>query len=365
MALTREQRSVLATFLDEAEDERASPREVKALVEAGLVESNLRDLPYGDRDSVGPLQQRPSQGWGPPSESVAKDAEQFLDAAQKINRGGFKGSAGQLAQAVQRSAFPARYDQRGEQAESLIRQMAGGLDLRGKNGSSRGSTGSGGDGGGGSLVELVSQRAPFDPGTGPAIAMPEPESRRLAPVSAPQLPEFAAKLALPEGYQPPQGTTPQPEQDSLSAQLAVLMQGQSLPDMPAPEALVKPGDGGARPSSGAGGRKQPHGLVPAVQSFDAIAADLGVPITAKQEPGHATGGDHDPAVKGATARDYGGGEAARRRLFDRITRELGVDDAEYKGPDINITRDGIRYQIISRDHGSGPHLHVGLRKVSR
>jgi hypothetical protein len=26
-----------------------------------------------------------------------------------------------------------------------------------------------------------------------------------------------------------------------------------------------------------------------------------------------------------------------------------------------VVVDGLRYQIISRDHGSGPHLHVGVR----
>ncbi len=30
-------------------------------------ESKLRNLNYGDRDSLGLFQQRPSQGWGPPA----------------------------------------------------------------------------------------------------------------------------------------------------------------------------------------------------------------------------------------------------------------------------------------------------------
>lgn len=104
-------------------------------------------------------------------------------------------------------------------------------------------------------------------------------------------------------------------------------------------------------------------LVKAVKSFDRLAGRIGVPITAKQEPGHQPGGDHDPAVKGATARDFGGSEELRLRLFRQITRRLGVRNAQYKGQDINVTRNGIRYQIISRDHGTGPHLHVGMRYV--
>lgn len=131
MAFTSEQRRVAQRAYAEARRLGASPREAKALIAAGLVESNLqhdryRNVGSGDRDSVGFLQQRPSMGWGPPGESIEQDTRQFLAAAKKINRGGFNGSAGQLAQAVQRSAFPARYDQRGAEAERLLRSFSGG-----------------------------------------------------------------------------------------------------------------------------------------------------------------------------------------------------------------------------------------------
>jgi len=44
---------------------RAMPvRAVTIAYAAALQESDLADLPYGDRDSVGIFQQRPSQGWG-------------------------------------------------------------------------------------------------------------------------------------------------------------------------------------------------------------------------------------------------------------------------------------------------------------
>ena len=33
-------------------------------------ESGLRNLDYGDRDSLGAFQQRPSQGWGTPAEGA-------------------------------------------------------------------------------------------------------------------------------------------------------------------------------------------------------------------------------------------------------------------------------------------------------
>jgi hypothetical protein len=123
--LSSEQRQVVQTALGRARRRGASPRVTKALLLALGVESNYRDLPYGDRDSVGALQQRPSAGWGPASESLATDVDQFLDRAIPANRRA-QGSAGQLAQAVQRSAFPDRYDARSSEAEAILRRFGGG-----------------------------------------------------------------------------------------------------------------------------------------------------------------------------------------------------------------------------------------------
>lgn len=83
--------------------------QVVALATA-LQESGLRNLEYGDRDSLGLFQQRPSQGWG--------TAEQILDpvhASTKFYEGlkkvsGWESlSVAQAAQAVQRSGFPDAY----------------------------------------------------------------------------------------------------------------------------------------------------------------------------------------------------------------------------------------------------------------
>ncbi len=85
----------------------ASFKVALALIEAGIVESGLQNLPYGDRDSLGFLQQRPSQGWLHPM-NISYAAWDFLRRAIPIQ--GRYGTAGMLAQAVQRSAFPGRYD---------------------------------------------------------------------------------------------------------------------------------------------------------------------------------------------------------------------------------------------------------------
>jgi hypothetical protein len=108
----------------------ASPREAKALFEAGITESNLRNLNYGDRDSKGPLQQRASTGWRHATQPYLA-ALDFLNQAQPLNRKGFRGSAGQLAQAVQRSAFPGRYDQHGSEAARFLAGVQTGSPSRG------------------------------------------------------------------------------------------------------------------------------------------------------------------------------------------------------------------------------------------
>ena len=117
-SLTSEQRQVLAAFKQEARRQGASPKEIKALIEAGLVESGLRNLPYGDRDSIGSLQER--SHYGPTSRRLNPTlaARRFLTEAKGANRPGT--SAGQLAQSVQRSAFPGRYDQQSGQAAELL-----------------------------------------------------------------------------------------------------------------------------------------------------------------------------------------------------------------------------------------------------
>lgn len=124
MALTPEQRANIRKALATGQRLGASRKQLKALVEAMGVESNYRHLSGGDRDSVGVLQQRPSQGWGPAGESVEQDVKQFLAAAGKVNAKGM--TAGQLAQAVQRSAYPDRYDQRSSEADQILRRFNGG-----------------------------------------------------------------------------------------------------------------------------------------------------------------------------------------------------------------------------------------------
>jgi phage-related protein len=94
----------------------ADARVMLALFEAGFVESGFRNLQTAtDHDSLGFLQQRPSAGWPSPL-NVATATHSFVSRAMAAEHS-VGGSAGALAQAVQVSAFPARYDQ--EQAVAL------------------------------------------------------------------------------------------------------------------------------------------------------------------------------------------------------------------------------------------------------
>lgn len=93
----------------------------------GLVESGLRNVNYGDRDSLGVFQQRPSMGWGSPSQVRNPEyaAKKFFSELKKVWNDGR--SIGQNVQAVQRSAFPDRYDQRLGDARQILRALGNDL----------------------------------------------------------------------------------------------------------------------------------------------------------------------------------------------------------------------------------------------
>ena len=59
---------------------------VTVALAAALQESKLYNVNYGDRDSVGIFQQRPSQGWGTPAQLIdpAYAANAFYSHLEKI-----------------------------------------------------------------------------------------------------------------------------------------------------------------------------------------------------------------------------------------------------------------------------------------
>lgn len=109
-SLTPEQAANATTIAAEARRQGLSHHAVSVGIAAALQESHLRNLHYGDRDSLGLFQQRPSQGWGAPADLVRPSyaAAAFFRGLQKVH-GWEHLEIYQAAQRVQRSADPAAY----------------------------------------------------------------------------------------------------------------------------------------------------------------------------------------------------------------------------------------------------------------
>ncbi|WP_019819440.1 C40 family peptidase [Saccharomonospora saliphila] len=102
--------------------DRSLPRRAAVIaVSTALVESDLRNVAYGDRDSLGLFQQRPSQGWGTRDEVLNPSyaAGAFYDRLVTVP-GWRTLPPGRAAQAVQRSAFPDRYAPQEAPAAQLV-----------------------------------------------------------------------------------------------------------------------------------------------------------------------------------------------------------------------------------------------------
>jgi hypothetical protein len=101
-------------------------RAVVVALATAMQESKLENIDYGDRDSVGLFQQRPSQGWGTVEQILDPRyaAERFYSALVRI--GGWEElRVTDAAQAVQRSAFPEAYQQWAGEADVLATALLG------------------------------------------------------------------------------------------------------------------------------------------------------------------------------------------------------------------------------------------------
>ncbi|MEU2868690.1 NlpC/P60 family protein [Streptomyces olivoreticuli] len=98
-----------------------------------MQESRLRNLDYGDLDSLGLFQQRPSAGWGTPAQvrDPVYASTKFYKALLEVH-GWEQMTVTQAAQAVQRSAFPDAYAQWEPLARALQSAIAKTLPDGGK-----------------------------------------------------------------------------------------------------------------------------------------------------------------------------------------------------------------------------------------
>lgn len=108
--LNAEQLKNAATIIGVGKGMGANTNDLIVSIMTAMQESTLRNLHYGDRDSLGLFQQRPSQGWGTPEQILNPSyaARKFFEHLLAM-KGRGKLSLTQQAQAVQRSGFPEAY----------------------------------------------------------------------------------------------------------------------------------------------------------------------------------------------------------------------------------------------------------------
>jgi len=102
------------------------PRAATIAIATAMQESKVRNVKFGDRDSLGLFQQRPSQGWGTAEQILDPEysTNKFYDALEKI-KGYSSMDIAQAAQKVQRSAAGDAYAQHEAQARVTASVLSG------------------------------------------------------------------------------------------------------------------------------------------------------------------------------------------------------------------------------------------------
>jgi hypothetical protein len=120
VTVSAEQARHATTIARVARDRGLPDRAVVIALATAQQESGLRNLDYGDRDSLGLFQQRPSQGWGTPAQvqDPVYAAGKFYDGLVQVP-GWETGRLTDVAQEVQRSGFPEAYQKHEAMAQEL------------------------------------------------------------------------------------------------------------------------------------------------------------------------------------------------------------------------------------------------------
>jgi hypothetical protein len=131
----QEQLANAATIIEVGRSRGVPPQGWVVALAAAMQESSLRNLPYGDRDSAGLFQMRPSMGWGTLGQvtdptyaanafyggpDVPPDNPGLLDVDGWQQMG-----VGEAAQAVERSAYPDAYKRWADDAARLVAELSG------------------------------------------------------------------------------------------------------------------------------------------------------------------------------------------------------------------------------------------------
>jgi hypothetical protein len=126
VTLDPDQAAIAATIAGVAHWRAMPPRAVMVAYAAALQESHLHNLSYGDRDSVGVFQQRPSEGWGPASKlkNPVYASSKFFGALATVPDY-LHTPVYKAAQAVQHSADGYAYVQYQPEAAALAADFTG------------------------------------------------------------------------------------------------------------------------------------------------------------------------------------------------------------------------------------------------
>ncbi|WP_230208889.1 hypothetical protein [Nostocoides sp. HKS02] len=120
------QTAYAATIEAVAERRGLPARAATIAIATAIQESKLRNLKYGDLDSVGLFQQRPSQGWGTTEQILdpVYATNRFYDALVKVH--GYETmKITEIAQKVQKSAYPDAYASHEQEGRLLASTLSG------------------------------------------------------------------------------------------------------------------------------------------------------------------------------------------------------------------------------------------------
>lgn len=119
--LTAEQSKNAQTIVRVGQQMKMPTRAHVVAIAAALQESGLRNLDYGDRDSLGLFQMRPSMGWGTRAQVTdpVYASKKFYNVLKGV-KGWEQMSVNDAAQAVERSGFPNAYAQHERRAVQIV-----------------------------------------------------------------------------------------------------------------------------------------------------------------------------------------------------------------------------------------------------
>jgi murein DD-endopeptidase MepM/ murein hydrolase activator NlpD len=326
---------------------QAGPKVRLALAETPLVESGLSpQLRENSEGAAGPLQQTPRQGWGTLAQvtNPRHAAESFLKRA--IPLAGRYATAGQLAQAVQRSAYPERYDQHKGEALQLLKALGGDLGAGTPEGGRTvgpGQLSVSTAVSGGSTQALQEVLAQVKALSGPSV---------LAAQAQPARPAFSAGPTLPEGSKAP---APIQQKSPASSLLPVLERALSAAQAPNVESKVQPLP---RHMSAAEVATGSSGYVNPLPGFTKGRTDQGVDYSAK--PGTPIRAIGNAKVLGIEPNWFQGQPYVYYRLTDGPQAGRIVYVAEQITPQVKVGQTVRAGQRIGVYAPSGTGIETGF-----